>query len=122
TACRTAWSISTPDMLDGSIRAAVTIGFPTTAGGHRHSSDTPTSESIRPRSAMISVALGRNEQMRTAPDVSLCESCVFMRLVENRRGSRFLLCLNVMIQTKYPRQPVLACPGYAPGRKSGPDE
>lgn len=71
---------------------------------------------------MISVALGRNEQMRTAPDVSLCESCVFMRLVENRRGSRFLLCLNDMIQTKYPRQPVLACPGYAPGRKSGPDE
>ena len=34
--------------------------------GQRHSSDTPTSESIKPRSAMISVALGRNEQMRIA--------------------------------------------------------
>ena len=51
-------------MLDGSIRAAVTTGFPTTSGGHRHSSDTPTRASTSPRSAMISVALGRNEQIR----------------------------------------------------------
>src|SRR5262249_54198443 len=98
-------------MVDGSICAAVTTGFPTTAGGHRHSSDTPTSESISPRSAMISVALGRNEQMRTGPDVSLCESCAFMRLVENRRGSRFLLCRNDTIQARSPGQPVLTCPG-----------
>ncbi len=51
-------------MLAGSIRAAVTTGLPITSGGQRHSSDTPTSPSIRPRSAMISVALGRNEQIR----------------------------------------------------------
>ena len=52
-------------MLSESIRAAVTTGFPTTSGGQRHSSDTPTNESISPSSAIISVALGRNEQIRT---------------------------------------------------------
>ncbi len=56
------------------VLAAVTTGFPTTSGGQRHSSDTPTSESINPSSAIISVALGRNEQIRipanTNPDPS----------------------------------------------------
>ena len=52
-------------MLEGSIRAAVTTGFPTTSGGQRHSSDTPTNESTNPSCATISVALGRNEQIRT---------------------------------------------------------
>ena len=42
---------------------AVTIGLPTTSGGQRHSSETPTSESTSPRSAMISVALGSSEQI-----------------------------------------------------------
>ena len=54
-------------MLAGSIRAAVTTGVPITSCGQRHSSDTPTNESINPRFAMISVALGRNEQIRTSP-------------------------------------------------------
>ena len=62
---RTASSISRLDSEDGSIRAAVTTGFPTTDEGQRHSSDTPTSESENPSSQMISVALGRNEQIRT---------------------------------------------------------
>lgn len=44
-----------------------------------------------------------------------------MRVVESRRGSRFLLCRNEAIGTKYPPQPVLECSGYVPGRKSGPD-
>jgi hypothetical protein len=57
--------MSEDESVDGSILAAVTTGFPTTAGGQRHSSDTPTSESIRPSSAMISVALGSSEQIRT---------------------------------------------------------
>ena len=61
---RTAWSISRLESADGSIRAAVTIGLPTTSGGQRHSSETPTSESIEPSCAIISVALGNNEQMR----------------------------------------------------------
>ena len=57
-------------MLEGSIRAAVTTGFPTTSRGQRHSSDTPTSESTNPSSATISVALGRNEQIRTRPTLA----------------------------------------------------
>ena len=57
-------------MLDGSIRAAVTTGFPITSRGQRHSSDTPTSESTNPSSATISVALGRNEQIRTSPTLA----------------------------------------------------
>ena len=61
---RTAWSISRLVRVEGSILAAVTTGFPTTSGGQRHSSETPTSESINPSCAMISVALGNSEQMR----------------------------------------------------------
>ena len=61
---RTAWSISRLVRVDGSILAAVTTGFPTTSGGQRHSSETPTSESINPSCAMISVALGNSEQIR----------------------------------------------------------
>jgi hypothetical protein len=44
-----------------------------------------------------------------------------MRPVENRRGSRFVLCRNEAIAVKYPRQPVIECPGYDRGRKTGPD-
>jgi hypothetical protein len=56
-------SISRLERVAGSNRAAVTIavddlGRPATL------LDTPTSESIRPNSAIISVALGRNEQIR----------------------------------------------------------
>ena len=57
-------------MLEGSIRAAVTTGVPITSGGQRHSSETPTSESTNPSSATISVALGRNEQIRTCPTLA----------------------------------------------------
>jgi hypothetical protein len=45
-----------------------------------------------------------------------------MRVVQNRRGSRFVLCQNEAIALKYPPQPVLECPGYEAGRKTGPDE
>src|SRR5436309_15599846 len=99
-------------MVDGSILAAVTTGSPTTPEGHRHSSETPTSESTRPRSAIISVALGKSEQMRTTPETSagsprsLCESCTFVRHVQGRLGQRYLLCENPEIAAKYPPQPV----------------
>src|SRR5438128_1847134 len=104
------------------MRAAVTTGLPTTSAGQRHSSDTPTSESIRPRSAMISVALGRNEQTRMRTESSrqsLCETCTFVQHVHGRRGQRYLLCRNEEIEARYPRQPVLACPGYAGTRQPG---
>jgi hypothetical protein len=102
-------------MLAGSILAAVTTGFPTTSGGQRHSSDTPTRESRSPSSAMISVALGRKEQMRIVTDSSpesLCLSCRFARTVRGRRGQEYLLCRNNAVPEKYPRQPVLSCHGY----------
>src|SRR3954471_4591562 len=57
--------MSVLDRLAESTRAAVTFGFARTFGGHAHSSETATSESISPRSATISVALGSSEQMRT---------------------------------------------------------
>jgi hypothetical protein len=46
----------------------------------------------------------------------LCATCAFSRVIENRRGSRFYLCL--MSETdrsfrKYPQLPVLRCVGYA---------
>ena len=70
TEARTASSISRLDVLDPSILAAVTTGLPITSGGQRHSPDTPTSESMNPNSAIISVALGRNEQIRISADSS----------------------------------------------------
>lgn len=47
----------------------------------------------------------------------LCEGCVHVRVVENRRGSRFYLCQLSEVDPrfpKYPRLPVLQCIGYAP--------
>ena len=66
---------------------------------------------------MISVALGRNEQIRIADDSSpesLCLSCRFVRTVHGRRGQQYLLCCNDSIPAKYPRQPILTCRGYEP--------
>lgn len=49
---------------------------------------------------------------------SLCESCARVREVLTPRGSRFLLCglaATDPAYPKYPRQPVVRCPGYRPG-------
>ena len=63
---------------------------------------------------MISVALGRNEQIRTQPTIppSLCHTCAFVRLVSGRRGQTYYLCRNETIPMKYPPQPVTTCPGH----------
>jgi hypothetical protein len=53
-----------------------------------------------------------------APE-SLCAKCRFVRRVNGRRGQTYLLCQNDAIDEKYPRQPVLACPGYAPDDGEG---
>jgi hypothetical protein len=45
----------------------------------------------------------------------LCDTCSFMRLIHSDRGSTFFLCeLSATDQSfpKYPRLPVLQCPGY----------
>jgi hypothetical protein len=45
----------------------------------------------------------------------LCASCIHARSVESSRGSIFLLCDLSSSDprfVKYPRLPVLSCPGY----------
>jgi hypothetical protein len=45
----------------------------------------------------------------------LCDSCVHQQLVPNTRGSVFSLCLRSRSDPRYrryPRVPVLACPGH----------
>ena len=52
-----------------------------------------------------------------AAPAGLCESCVNVRIVDTRKGSRFYLC--ELSETdprfpKYPPTPVLRCLGYSP--------
>jgi len=47
--------------------------------------------------------------------VGLCETCAFCRLIRSDRGSEFYLCERSFTDPsflKYPRLPVLECPGY----------
>jgi hypothetical protein len=49
------------------------------------------------------------------PAAGLCDSCVFQRVVPNTRGSLFSLCNRSRkdpAYPRYPRLPVLDCPGY----------
>jgi hypothetical protein len=56
----------------------------------------------------------------------LCDSCLHQRLVPNTRGSVFSLCERSRSDRRYPRYPrlpVLSCPGFEPERDrqgSGP--
>jgi len=52
-----------------------------------------------------------------AARVGLCADCRHARVIESAKGSRFLLCQLSQSDPafpKYPRLPVLRCPGYAP--------
>jgi hypothetical protein len=53
----------------------------------------------------------------------LCDSCIHQKLVSNTRGSTFSLCLRSAAEPdrfpKYPRLPVLECPGYEPSTTAG---
>jgi hypothetical protein len=47
--------------------------------------------------------------------VGLCGECENVRIIENRRGSRFYLCRLSDVDPrfpKYPRLPVLRCAGF----------
>jgi hypothetical protein len=49
------------------------------------------------------------------PPRGLCDDCRHQRLVPNRRGSVFSLCERSRedpAYPRYPRLPVLACPGH----------
>lgn len=53
----------------------------------------------------------------------LCDDCRHQELVRNTRGSVFSLCLRSRTDERfprYPRAPVLACPGYERGAYSAP--
>jgi len=46
----------------------------------------------------------------------LCATCSHARIVESKRGSRFLLCEKASSDDRflrYPRLPVIECPGFA---------
>jgi len=48
-------------------------------------------------------------------DSGLCANCIHARTIESSKGSQFLLCqrsANDPAYPKYPRLPVLSCPGY----------
>jgi hypothetical protein len=49
-------------------------------------------------------------------NAGLCDSCVHQRIVKNTRGSVFSLCRRSTDEPdkypRYPRVPVVACPGY----------
>lgn len=52
----------------------------------------------------------------TTPE-SLCPMCRFVKIIENRRGSRFFLCTLSATDprfAKYPLQPVRSCSGFQP--------
>ena len=51
------------------------------------------------------------------PPTGLCDSCRHQQLIPNTRGSVFSLCLRSRTDPaypRYPRVPVLACPGHEP--------
>jgi hypothetical protein len=55
--------------------------------------------------------------MSPRPDPGLCATCGEGRRVESARGSEFWLCARAARDpafAKYPRLPVLRCPGYQP--------
>ena len=59
-----------------------------------------------------------------SPGAGLCDSCAHQRLVRTTRGSVFSLCERSRTDPaypKYPRLPVIACPGYERRqRRAGP--
>ena len=51
------------------------------------------------------------------PGAGLCDGCRHQRLVPNTRGSVFSLCERSKTDPaypRYPRVPVLSCPGFEP--------
>lgn len=57
------------------------------------------------------------------PPNGLCDDCRHQRLVPNTRGSVFSLCERSRTDPdypRYPRIPVLACPGFEPAPEDEP--
>jgi hypothetical protein len=61
-------------------------------------------------------------QKEEAAGIGLCADCEFMRRIASDRGSTFYRCERSATDPtfpKYPRLPVLQCPGYAPSGAAG---
>lgn len=57
------------------------------------------------------------------PETGLCGRCRHQRLVPNTRGSVFSLCERSRTDPaypRYPRLPVLSCPGFEPAAAPEP--
>lgn len=70
--------------------------------------------------------MGRSARAPAPPEAGLCDRCRHQQLVTTTRGSRFSLCRRSRDEPdrfpRYPRLPVLACPGFAaagPGAEPG---
>ena len=60
-------------------------------------------------------SVGRDQAHEVGPEVGLCSTCVFVRRIENRRGTTFYLCDRSRDDARFPRYPslpVLECPGF----------
>jgi hypothetical protein len=58
---------------------------------------------------------GRGTPQSLPSRAGLCDTCAHQQLVRNTRGSTFSLCRRSRddpAYPRYPRLPVLACPGY----------
>jgi hypothetical protein len=58
-------------------------------------------------------------------NAGLCDTCAHQRVIRNTRGSSFSLCQRSRTQPEYPRYPrvpVLACPGWEPRGEDEGDE
>ena len=59
--------------------------------------------------------------MGSQPVAGLCNRCRHQQLVPNSRGAVFSLCRRSRADPafpRYPRLPVLSCPGFEPGSES----
>jgi hypothetical protein len=66
-------------------------------------------------SARVTTSESATHQKRAG----LCADCIHSRRIESDRGSIFFLCQLALINPqfqKYPRLPVLSCPGYEKAR------
>jgi hypothetical protein len=55
--------------------------------------------------------------MMPVTPIGLCSSCAHQKLIRSGRGSEFSMCLRHRedpAYPKYPRLPVLRCPGHEP--------
>ncbi len=58
-----------------------------------------------------------------SPDAGICDRCRHQQVIRTTRGSRFSLCRRSRDEPerfpRYPRLPVIVCPGYQPAEGTG---